>query len=157
MKIYLMRHGHSPSVLEAGTHSDAERPLSQAGRLEARKSARLLLSRDAKPGLILASPLKRALQTAQEAAALLKNPEVRVYEPLANILPGMDLARKILQSEWPSGELLLVGHMPQIGEAASFLAGSPISLSTGCFAAFSADAEGKSALLFSGCPSDLPD
>ncbi len=151
-----MRHGHSPSVLEAGTRSDAERPLSQAGRLEVRKSAKLLLAREAKPGLILTSPLKRALQTAQEAAALLKNPEVRVYEPLANILPGMDLARKILLSDWPGGGLLLVGHMPQLGEAASFLAGSPISLSTASFAAFSADAEGKSSLLFTGSPDDAP-
>lgn len=151
-----MRHGHSPSVLEAGTHSDAERPLSQAGRIEVRKSARLLLAGGAKPGLILTSPLKRALQTAQEVAALLKNPEVRVFEPLANILPGMDLARKALQAEWPGGELLLIGHMPQIGEAASFLAGSPLSFSTACFASFSVDGEGKSTLLFTGSPDDAP-
>lgn len=156
MKLTLMRHGHSPSLLEALSPSDAERPLSQAGRLEARKSARLLLARGAAPGLILVSPLKRALQTAQEAAALLRNPEVRVYEPLANILPGMDLARKVLQDPWPCEELLLVGHMPQIGEAASFLAGSPMSLSTACFASFATE-KGKSFLLFSGCPADLPD
>jgi phosphohistidine phosphatase len=158
MRIYLMRHGHSPSAFEAGAGSDRARPLSERGRAEVRRTAGGLAKAGAKPALILCSPLLRAAQTAEEAASQLGNPEVRPYEPLANVVSGAELMQKVLGSAWKVGEILLVGHMPQMAEAASFLTeGGAFSFSTAEVAAFEVAEDGRAALLWKTAPDEILD
>lgn len=129
MKLYILRHGHSPSVTEAKVPSDAQRPLSERGRANAAKSAEELSKRAAKPARLLHSPLLRAVETARIAAQRL-SPRLgaEVFLPLSNELPAdklYDALRAPLES---ADELLVVGHQPQLGELAMFLTGHLLDL-----------------------------
>jgi phosphohistidine phosphatase len=128
--------------------TDFERPLSEAGRLAARRAAGDLSRRGAAPRLILCSPLPRAVETAREASEVLGRAEVREFKPLLNMIAGERMLRGILRAPWAQGELLLVGHNPQMSEAASFLAGRVILLATAQIAAFEVDDRKTARLLF---------
>ena len=123
MKIYILRHGHSPGILDSGVTSDADRPLSPLGRRTSKRAAEYLVEKGCKPGLILHSPLKRALQSSEEVARVFKpSLETRVYDPLANRMTGEDLFRHLIEDDI-APEVLVVGHQPQLGEMAAFLTG----------------------------------
>lgn len=128
MKLYIMRHGFSPSASEAGVPTDAERPLSERGRQAARASAKALAAKGARP-VILHSPLTRAVQTAVEVEGVLK-PDIppRVFEPLSNVLPAEELLKALRGPMEKAGELLVIGHQPQLGELAALLAGRLVDL-----------------------------
>ncbi|MBN9165380.1 MAG: histidine phosphatase family protein, partial [Myxococcales bacterium] len=68
MKLYVMRHG--PAEDNAPTGRDEDRALTPAGRERTRAVARALLAADEAPLTIIASPLVRALQTAEIVAAV---------------------------------------------------------------------------------------
>lgn len=117
-----MRHGHAPSVTEARVATDAERPLSEKGKADARAQAQALKDSGGKPALILHSPLRRAAETAAEAAAVLGVP-AKPFAPLENQLGPDDLGRELAAPLAKAGELLAVGHQPQVGELCAWLAG----------------------------------
>jgi len=122
MKLYVMRHGHSPSTQEAGVTRDADRPLSDKGHADARAQAQRLAEKGERPRLILHSPLRRAVETAREAAAVL-GVEAREFEPLSNELGPDDLAERLSEPLKRSQDVLIVGHQPQIGELSAWLCG----------------------------------
>ncbi len=118
--ILLLRHGHSaadPSL------ADSERPLSGAGRRDARRLAGLLHRLGLKPDLVVSSTALRARQTAELAAG--KGPaggspelraEPRLFEPQAEgyleVLRGLPSRAACV---------LLVGHNPAVRQAAAAL------------------------------------
>jgi phosphohistidine phosphatase len=119
-KLYLLRHGHSPTPAEAGVKSDSVRPLSEKGRRDARLVAEEILRRGGRPSLVLHSPLLRAVQTAAAAGAALRVPEERCplldnSKPAAEVLAGLEARAASVD------EVLAVGHQPQIGELAALL------------------------------------
>lgn len=121
-RLYLMRHGHSPTTQEAGVSSDALRPLSDLGREDARWMAAELARLGCAPGLILHSPLLRAVQTAAEVATVLKPSGGReVFAPLDNTRPAEEVAVDLSARGAGVDEVLAVGHQPQIGELAALL------------------------------------
>jgi phosphohistidine phosphatase len=119
-RLYLMRHGHSPAPAEAGVKSDALRPLSDKGRRDASLMAQELVRRGGRPSFVLHSPLTRAVQTGQAAAAALKI-SAETFLPLDNTLPPDELLAELLKRAGGAEELLAVGHQPQIGELAALL------------------------------------
>jgi phosphohistidine phosphatase len=119
-RLYLMRHGHSPTPAEAGVKSDALRPLSDRGRLDARRMADEIARRGGRPSLVLHSPLTRAAQTGQVAAAALKI-EASTFEALDNTLSAEEVLEALKKGAGRADELLAVGHQPQIGELAALL------------------------------------
>jgi phosphohistidine phosphatase len=121
-RLYLMRHGHSPSPAEAGVKTDALRPLSDKGRKDARRMAEEVLARGGKPSLVLHSPLTRAIQTAQTAAAVLRT-EPQTFVPLDNTLAPETVLEQLLARAAGADDVLAVGHQPQIGEIAALLTG----------------------------------
>lgn len=122
-RLYLMRHGHSPTTMEAGVSKDALRPLSDLGRENARRMAAELVKLGCAPGLILHSPLLRAVQTAAEVASVLKPSGGReVFEALDNTKPAEEVEIAIAARSAGVDEVLAVGHQPQIGEIAALLA-----------------------------------
>lgn len=154
MKIYILRHGHAPSITEAKVPTDFERPLSQTGREAVRGAASLLKRRGARPGLVLHSPLKRAVQTAKEVLQVLQPaPEARPYKPLENEMTGEDLYRNIVEDGIKSGEVLLVGHQPQLGELAKYLSGQYFTLKPAGLIALDVDGPEQGAVLWSENPS----
>ncbi|MBI3565633.1 MAG: histidine phosphatase family protein [Elusimicrobia bacterium] len=119
-RLYLMRHGHSPTTHEAGVKTDALRPPSDKGREDAVRVARELARRGAKPGLVLHSPLARAMQTAVAAAAAL-DLSPAVLQALDNTLPADEAFAGLQQRAAAVEEVLAVGHQPQVGEITAFL------------------------------------
>lgn len=157
MKLYLMRHGHSPSISEAGVAKDELRPLSERGRQGARKTAGELLRRGGKPALILHSPLTRAVQTSEEAEKLVAPSRGRrLFEPLSNVLPPDELRVELEPELQASGEVLCVGHQPQLGELAALLTGQIFDLQPGGVIALEAGASGKWDVGYSFNPQEIP-
>lgn len=117
-----MRHGHSPTLAEAGVKSDALRPLSDKGRADARRMAEELLKRGGRPALVLHSPLLRAAQTAAAVAQVLQVP-AEAFAFLDNTRPAPEVLAALQKRAPDAGEVLAVGHQPQIGELAALLTG----------------------------------
>jgi len=128
MKLYIVRHGKSPSPEEAKVLTDAERPLNEEGRQDISLMAQYLLSRNAKPEIIFSSPLRRAFQTARELAVVL-HPALGVKRvpALSGAVDVEDLWEAL---NWELKdknftEAALVGHQPQLSHLVEFLTKGP--------------------------------
>ena len=149
-----MRHGDAPSVSESGVAKDAERPISAAGREHARRAAAYLSKQGIVPAVVLVSPLKRAQMTSREVAAVLKCPAPKTYAPLDNSMSGTDLVRKVMDDHGEKPVVLLIGHVPQVGESATYLTGQYFSIRpAGLVAIDTAGRKGK--LLWTANPDEL--
>lgn len=150
-----MRHGQSPSVVEAGVRTDAERPLAEEGRRDARRQAGRLAKKGFTPDLILSSPLLRAQQTAHEVRRGFNDkPRVETFEPLSNQLPGAELFKRVLEDAPRPGLVMLVGHMPQVGELAAALTGDSLGFEPAAAAVIEAVGLGSSRLVLFLAPSE---
>jgi phosphohistidine phosphatase len=121
--IYLFRHGEAERRARGG--SDDARALTERGKAEVRHVAEGLRALGVRPDVILTSPLLRARETGAIAGEVLRPPSgARVCEALA---PGG--AQEALLDEigrLDLSRLMLVGHVPDLGELASvFVWGSP--------------------------------
>ncbi len=157
MRWYLLRHGHSPSAAAAGVATDFDRPLSDGGREDVRKVARLLAARGARPDLILHSPLQRAAQTALEAAAVLKPAQgLEAFPPLANEAGPEELAAALRDRGRGCSELLIVGHQPQLGELVAVLSKAVFSLRPAGLVALELKDDAPASFLWAANPEEIP-
>ncbi|MBA2434954.1 MAG: phosphohistidine phosphatase SixA [Verrucomicrobiota bacterium] len=124
MRIYLLRHGAAD--WPDWTGPDDDRPLTDAGRQEVAEVGRFLFRQQAAPDVILTSPLPRAAQTAEIAAAHLRAP-IHEEKLLAPGFGGDDLKR--LRQKYPQDSLMLVGHEPDFTEVIAALTGASLKLS----------------------------
>lgn len=110
MDLILWRHADA----QDGT-PDMERALTAKGVKQAKQVAEWLLPRLPKDARILVSPAVRAYQTANALG--------RDYETVREIAPGADAVHVLAAAGWPdaSGTVLVIGHQPTLGEAASLL------------------------------------
>ncbi len=107
MKLYLLRHGLAD--WPGWTAPDDDRPLTEEGIREMRTVAAGLKRLNVKPGIILSSPLPRALRTAEIAAEALGAP----VEQRQALAPGFSPARLgSLLAGHDSGDVMLAGHEP---------------------------------------------
>jgi phosphohistidine phosphatase len=117
MQIYLLRHG-----IADDTRPDAERALTVEGR---EKLRRVLGRAKLKPSLILSSPYKRAVETAEIAAEVLgyqgKLLRTRALTPEASPFDAWEEVR--VHSD--EAAILLASHQPLMSSLAAFLLGSP--------------------------------
>lgn len=154
MKIYLMRHGTSPSAHDAGVKTDFDRPLSEEGRRDARKAASFIVQNGGSPATVLVSPLVRAQQTADEVKTVIKAGH-DTYEPLSNQVDGMTLIRKVTEDHGERPEVLLIGHQPQLGEAANYLTERYFDLKPAGVIGLETDGRGKAAVLWAANPDEF--
>jgi phosphohistidine phosphatase len=124
MKLFLMRHAEAETS-EKVIKKDADRQLTEAGRLQARVAANKLkeklAGKDETIDQVLTSPYVRAAETAEIVATVL-GLDGKVF-PEKDLAPGADF-NKIKQIEdkyRDSGNLLLVGHEPDLGVIAGQL------------------------------------
>lgn len=110
MELILWRHADA----EDGT-PDSERKLTAKGVKQAARMAKWLRTRLPEDALILASPAKRAQQTARAL-----NPDFKTIEEIGTAASPADV---LLASGWPKGDrtVLVVGHQPTLGETAALL------------------------------------
>jgi phosphohistidine phosphatase len=122
MHLYLLRHGIAADA-QAG-ESDAARPLTSDGRRKLRKVLKAVAEANVKPTLILSSELKRAIQTAEVAKAVLAyQGDILRTKALA---PGADVEQvwEEIRVHRDQASLMLAGHNPQFDELAPYLLGA---------------------------------
>ncbi len=139
----LVRHGQAEWKESAA--ADFDRPLTRRGLAEAADMARRLRAQDfAPPDLIVTSPARRAVQTA-EAFAHESGLAARLVKQIAALYLAspVELADAIRATGPLVGHLLVIGHNPGISDFACHLApdaGIP-SFATGASCTLSFDSE----------------
>jgi len=120
VQLHLLRHAHAGDPLK-WDRADADRPLSDKGRLQAERLGQFLARAGFQPDAILSSPMLRALDTARLVAAPLGLP-VHVVGALAGPLDP-DAVETLLHAAGDPVRPLLVGHDPDLSELAAELVG----------------------------------
>jgi len=123
MELYLLRHG-SAERAQAGA-SDSDRSLTEEGEHEIRRVTAAAKLGHMCPSLILASPYRRAMQTAKIAADVLghKDPvlTVNALQPESDVRELWDEIR----AHRDQASVLLCGHEPLFSASAAYLLGCP--------------------------------
>jgi len=121
-RLYLIRHAKS-SWAEAGL-GDFDRPLSHRGKADAPFMGQRLAGHGARPGLIVASPAKRARKTARIIAEALGFAEKSIhFDPVLYMAEVPILLETIAGVPDSTEELALVGHNYGITDLAEWLTG----------------------------------
>ncbi|GBD25677.1 hypothetical protein HRbin30_01001 [bacterium HR30] len=115
--LYLVRHAQAEPAREGA--DDAARLLTREGREDTILAARGLRRLGVGCDVVLASPLKRARETAQLLSVALKA-EVREHAALAPGHLPEDLVLSLVEYNTASA-IVLVGHEPDMGRLASWL------------------------------------
>ena len=131
MKLYVLRHGKSPQMEEAGVHRDEDRPLAEEGREAVRRMAAYIKESGGNPSKVYTSPLVRARDTAIEAANVLKTSAPEETRLLANVLPAPDLFKGLAPLISREAEAMIVGHQPQLGDLVAYLSGESRDIKPG--------------------------
>jgi len=121
MNVYLMRHGIAQAKGNPKIPSDDERELTKKGAKKARRAAKGLRTLKIPFDRIITSPLPRARETAEIVAKVFDMEEQ--VEDAAELKPQASvesLAARLIEYR-DCQELLLVGHQPFLGKAASLL------------------------------------
>jgi phosphohistidine phosphatase len=118
--IWLLRHGDA----EDATADDASRPLTEKGRQQARAAGAAFAALGTKLDVCLSSPKLRALQTA-----LLTCEQLGVEVEEVDALRGGDIDLQALTAG--RGEVLIVGHEPDLSRAIQLATGARVELKKG--------------------------
>lgn len=122
MDLILWRHAEAEDACSG--QRDLDRALTPDGERQAARMAQWLNARLPPTARIIASPARRAQQTALALG--------RPVETLPQLAPASDVESAFQASGWPSASpvTVLVGHQPMLGQlAARLLAGQPQSWS----------------------------
>ena len=140
MRVYILRHGIAEEVAAGG--SDAARALTAEGRQKLRVVLHRAREAGVRPSLILTSPLKRALQTAEIAAAVLG--VKRELITTSSLAPSGTPQRVWNEIRAQQAErLLIAGHEPLLSHVVGFLLRCPtlrLDLKKGALASLEVDA-----------------
>jgi phosphohistidine phosphatase len=123
VQIYLLRHG----IAENGEpgRPDSERALTGEGREKLRRVLQRARDAGTAPSLILSSPYRRALETAEVAVEVLgyqaKVVKTRALVPEASPFDTWEEIRRRLEES----AILLASHEPLMSSLAAFLLASP--------------------------------
>jgi phosphohistidine phosphatase len=113
MNLYLIRHAEAVA-LGGSIIRDADRPLTERGIEDSRNVGKALGRLDPGITIVLTSPLRRARQTAENIAAVLKGHVVpRVTERLA---PGFRVKALLeeLRTVGQASGVVMIGHQPDL-------------------------------------------
>jgi phosphohistidine phosphatase len=125
MDLYLIRHAIAEESSPTGR--DAERALTTEGKAKMRRCAAGLRAIDVRLDLILTSPYRRTVETAEIVAEALGGVETHVLQELA-AGGEMGVLLAALRPYRQVEALALVGHQPDLGHLASqLMSGSPSS------------------------------
>lgn len=127
MKLYVLRHGKAD--WPDWDKEDSLRPLTEDGIKEMRRAAKFFKAIGVAPKLIFTSPLPRALQTAQLAHKQIGG-ELQLE---AKLSPGAmpQIVKSLLQEQMKSqnGDLMIVGHEPDLSEIIRHFSGARVKMS----------------------------
>jgi len=113
MRLYVMRHG--PAEDRAPSGRDFDRALTQVGRAVVGRAARALHgARAGAPVRVIASPLRRARETAELVAIEIGAGDPELHDDLAADA-GLPLAL-VRDVHAAGGDAILIGHQPTVEE-----------------------------------------
>lgn len=120
MNLILWRHAEAE---DADARGDMERALTKRGRKQAQRMGEWLRARIPADALVLASPARRAVQTAKALGI--------AFEERPVLAPGASAISMLGEAGWPVAErtVVIVGHQPTLGEVAAHLLGASKGLS----------------------------
>jgi len=138
--LFLIRHAKSRR--DDPAMPDKDRPLNDRGKRDAPKMGERLAKRDVKPNLILSSPARRALKTAEIIAKKLdyKLKDIVVDNRLYAV-EADDLLRVIRGLGDKAERVMLFGHNPELTELAHRLSSKITHMPTCAVAEFTFDAK----------------
>ncbi|TMH95337.1 phosphohistidine phosphatase SixA [Candidatus Bathyarchaeota archaeon] len=110
--LFILRHGEAGNRMSV-VKEDSERPLTLEGRIEMQKIAKSLKAVGLQTDRICTSPLRRARETAEIAAKVLKIPRLEEWDELKPDGSKAELYRKLAKLEQDSRPIL-VGHEPYL-------------------------------------------
>jgi len=121
MEIYLLRHGIAED--RSATGRDADRRLTDDGRAKLRRVLERAHQAGVRPSLILSSPLRRALETAEIAAHELgyDSKIVRIPALIPDASPQQ--VWDAIREHRDESALLLAGHEPLFSATVAYLLG----------------------------------
>lgn len=126
MEVYLLRHGIAET--RGAAVPDAERALTPEGRKKLRVVLKVAARAGVSPDVILTSPLRRAVETAQMAAeALGFKGEIETTRALAPEGSPEEIWSEIRRLK-DANQVVLAGHEPLIGCFAAYLVGGPAGM-----------------------------
>ena len=138
--LFLIRH--AKSSWEYTALPDKDRPLGDRGRRDAPKMGKRLAKRDVKPDLILSSPARRALKTAEIIAKKLnyKRRNIVVDDRLyaGAVRDLLEVVHKLSDN---LERVILFGHAPELTELAHSLSSEIIHMPTCAVAEFTFNAK----------------
>lgn len=143
--LFLIRH--AKSSWDDTLLPDRDRPLDDRGERDVAKMGKRLKERDVKADLIMSSPAKRALATAEAIAKMLdyrrKNIAVnhRLYAGRVDDL--LDVIQKL---DHKLERVMLVGHNPELTELAHYFSSGIAHLPTCAIAEFTFSTKSWSAI-----------
>jgi len=123
--LFVMRHGIAADLGAPGITQDAERPLTAEGRSKLGHIVKAIHGMELEFDAIISSPYVRARQTAELVAQSYKKPlKVELCEALVpdgTSVQVVDVLRRWMPLP---GNLLIVGHEPNLSSLVSLLVGS---------------------------------
>lgn len=122
MKLLIIRHAIAVPSGTPGVPDD-ERPLTQKGKRRFRRAARGLARIAPRPDVLLASPLPRALETAEIAAKAWGRVRPRSEPALAG--PSVPRIVDVLAGQPAEATVAVVGHEPTLSALLARLLGTP--------------------------------
>jgi phosphohistidine phosphatase len=122
MEIYLLRHGIAED--RSVTERDADRRLTDEGRAKLRRVLERAHQAGVRPALILSSPLRRALESAEIAAHELgyEGKIVRIAALTPDSSPQQ--VWEAIREHRGESSVLLAGHEPLFSSTVAYLLGS---------------------------------
>lgn len=126
--LLLMRHAKSD--WSDGSLDDFDRPLNRRGHSDVPRLVRLLEAYGPTPTIVLASPARRARQTAEGVSQGLGLPSPSFDEELY-LAPADQLLYRVARTDPGLEVLLLIAHNPGIEEAVRALCGARLHMPTG--------------------------
>ena len=123
MEVFLVRHAQS--VDETLEIKDPARPLTAAGRDQARGLGERLRWHDCEPTHVLTSPLVRAVQTAELVIGALGSSCMVNVEPALAPAASARAVVAALAALPDDASVMLFGHEPGLSDVAALLVGDP--------------------------------
>ena len=123
MEIYVLRHAIAEDA--ARGQSDEDRSLTDEGRKKLAAVMERAAAAAVEPTLILTSPLKRAVQTAEIAAKVLGHTSALVRTDALTPDSSPQQVWNVLRERRAEAAILLAGHEPQLSHLVSYLLSAP--------------------------------
>ena len=122
MELYLLRHGIAED--RSLTGRDSDRRLTEEGREKLRRILERAHAAGVRPSLILSSPLRRALETAEIAGHALGYDGKIVRTPALTPDSSPQNIWEAVRDHREQSAILLAGHEPLFSAAVAYLLGS---------------------------------